>query len=289
MKVAITGSEGFIGKALTKRLKELNYDVFGIDIKYGIDILDYDQLSTIPQFDIVIHLASRLIVPESYEIPHSYYMTNVMGTLNILELCRVRKSRMIFFSSYLYGHPEYQPIDEFHPISPFNPYAQSKILCEDLCKAYNRDFNVPVVIFRPFNIYGPGQNDHFLIPSIISQCKTGKVALKDPRPKRDFIYISDVVEAAIAAIKYDQTSIEVFNIGYGKSFAISDIIDIVQSILKMDIEITYSNEIRENEVLDTICDNEKALSLLNWSPASTLEQGLRTMIETSKYFPKATD
>lgn len=282
MKIAVTGSEGFIGKALTTRLKELNHEVFGIDIMYGVNILNYDQLSTIPHFDIIIHLASRLIVPESYKMPHSYYETNVMGTLNVLELCRVRKSRMIFFSSYLYGHPEYQPIDELHPISPFNPYAQSKILAEELCRAYSRDFQVPVVVFRPFNIYGAGQNDHFLIPSIIRQCKSGKVELKDPRPRRDFIYIGDVVEACVAALNYDQTNFEIFNIGYGKSYAISDIIDRIKSILKIDIEITYSNEIRENEVLDTICDNRKALSLLKWTPASSLEQGLKNMIEAGK-------
>jgi UDP-glucose 4-epimerase len=204
-----------------------------------------------------------------------------MGTLNVLELCRVRKSRLIFFSSYLYGHPEYQPIDEIHPISPFNPYAQSKILAEELCKAYSRDFQVPVVIFRPFNIYGPGQNNHFLIPSIILQFKTGKVELKDPRPKRDFIYISDVVEACVAALNYNQTNFEIFNIGYGKSYAISDVIDIIKFILKCDCEIKYSNEIRENEVLDTICDNSKALLLLKWSPASSLEHGLKAMIEKS--------
>ena len=103
--------------------------------------------------------------------------------------------------------------------------------------------------------------------------------LKDPRPRRDFIYIADVVEACVASLTYDKTIFEIFNIGYGESYAISDIVDRIKSILKVDIEIIYSNEIRENEVLDTICDNRKANILLKWSPASSLERGLKNMIE----------
>jgi nucleoside-diphosphate-sugar epimerase len=280
MKIAITGSEGFIGHALAAKLAELGHTVLRIDLLFGLDILNYEQLSKVPEFDLVFHLASRLIVPESYIIPHTYYETNVMGTLNILELCRTRSKRMILFSSYLYGQPKYQPIDELHPISPFNPYAQSKILCEELCQAYNRDFNVPVIIFRPFNIYGPDQNDHFLIPNIIRQCKTGSVHLKDPRPRRDFIYIDDVVEACVAATEYSQSGFEIFNIGFGTSSSIPEIIEKIQTILNKDIEVLYSNEIRKNEVLDTICDNSKAGSLLNWSPTVILEKGLRSIIES---------
>ncbi|NVO21375.1 MAG: NAD-dependent epimerase/dehydratase family protein [Bacteroidetes bacterium] len=282
MKIAVTGSEGFIGRLLTKRLDALGHETIRVDLLHGDDILDLGKLTLLPEFDLAIHLASRLMVPESYSIPHAYYTTNVLGTLNILELCRLRGAKMIFFSSYLYGTPEYQPIDELHPLSPFNPYAQSKILGEELCNAYNRDFGVPVTIFRPFNIYGPGQHPHFLIPNIISQCLTGQVMLKDPRPRRDFIYVDDVVDACIAALSYSGPGVDIFNLGYGKSSSIPDIIHSLQIILDKEIDVHFSHETRENEVLDTICDIRKASALLGWNPKTNLEEGLRKIIASAK-------
>lgn len=278
MKIAITGSEGFIGKAIVTALTASHHEIVRIDILLGIDVLNLEQLSSIPEFDIVIHLASRLIIQESYTIPYSYYNCNVMGTLNILELCRIREKKMVFFSSYLYGHPQYYPIDELHPISALNPYAQSKLLSEQLCFAYNRDFNVSVIVFRPFNIYGVGQNPYFLIPNIIQQCKSGTVHLKDARPKRDYVYIEDVVNACVAAINYNKPGLEIFNIGSGLSFSIPQIINTIRIILNKNIEVVYSNEIRNNEILNTICDHRKAGLMLNWFPQITLEQGLREII-----------
>ena len=85
----------------------------------------------------------------------------------MLELARQWKVPFIFASSYVYGPPDYLPIDEKHPVKAVNPYMASKALCEDLCKSYARSFDIPVTIIRPFNIYGPGQPDHFLIPKIV--------------------------------------------------------------------------------------------------------------------------
>jgi len=147
----------------------------------------------------------------------------------MLELCRINHAKMIFFSSYVYGHPQYQPIDENHPIQAFNPYSQTKVICESLCEGYNRDFKVPVIIFRPFNIYGTGQNPDFLIPTIIQQAKSGKIVIKDDRPKRDYIHVEDIVKAIVAAIEAGNTdnSIKTYNLGTGESYSVKEIADIV--------------------------------------------------------------
>ncbi len=138
------------------------------------------------------------------------------------------------------------------------------------------------MVFRPFNIYGIDQHADFLIPSIISQCKSGFVHLKDPRPKRDFIYIDDVVEACVATLNYETTKFEIFNLGSGKSHSIQEIIDTVKCITQEKIEVNYSNEFRENEILDTICDSSKANHLLNWLPKISLEQGLKMILKQEK-------
>ncbi|HEY6915439.1 MAG TPA: NAD(P)-dependent oxidoreductase, partial [Paludibacter sp.] len=211
--------------------------------------------------------------------PKKFYTTNYLSTLNMLELCRINQARMIFFSSYVYGHPQYQPIDENHPIQAFNPYAQTKVICESLCEGYNRDFNVPVTIFRPFNIYGTGQNPDFLIPSIIQQARNGKIIIKDDRPKRDYIHVEDIVNAVITAIGNAQSGLHTYNLGTGVSHSVKEIVDIVRSLFNSEIDYLCTNELRPNDVMDTIADIRKIKAELNWQPTVSIHDGLKKMIK----------
>lgn len=234
----ITGNSGFIGSYLIKRLEELKFDLIFIDIANGIDICNWEQVKNITKVDIIIHLANLSFVPASYQQPKKFYEVNYIGTLNMLELCRINGARMIYFSSYMYGNPQYQPIDENHPVQAYNPYSQTKVICESLCEGYNRDFEVPVTIFRPFNIYGKGQNPDFLIPSIIAQAKTGKIVIKDERPKRDYIHVTDVVEAIVCALKSKLNTLntQIYNLGTGISYSVREIVDSVRSLYNNKIE-----------------------------------------------------
>ena len=198
----------------------------------------------------------------------------------MLELCRLKNAGMIFFSSYVYGHPQYQPIDEYHPVHAFNPYAQTKVICESLCEGYNRDFKVPVTIFRPFNIYGKGQNPDFLIPAIIEQARKGKITIKDDRPKRDYIHVSDIVEAIVAVIKTKNSDNEIktYNLGTGISYSVKEIVEIVQSLFNREIDYLCTNEYRPNDVMDTVADTTKIKRELEWSPAITIIEGIKKML-----------
>ena len=163
MKILVTGFSGFIGTYLVEKLKQYNHELILLDISNGVDICDWKQIKQYNNIDVIIHLANLSFVPASYSDPQNFYTTNYLSTLNMLELCRKNNARLIFFSSYVYGQPQYQPIDEVHPIQAFNPYAQTKVICESLCEGYFRDFGVPITIFRPFNIYGIGQHPDFYI------------------------------------------------------------------------------------------------------------------------------
>lgn len=278
MKIILTGSCGFVGKHLKKKLTKLNYKVIEFDIMSGIDITNFEQVKNIGQFDVLIHLAARTYVPDSYVHSRQFYFVNTVGTINMLELCKIYNAKMIFISSYVYGIPDYIPIDEKHSVSALNPYAHSKIIGEELCKGYHRDFDIPVIIFRPFNIYGTGQNSNFLIPLIKKQIHDhGKIQLKDPRPKRDFVHVSDVVNAYQKAIEYDDSSFEIFNIGSGKSYSVKEITDLLVNNTQKNIPIEFLNEIRENEVLDTVADISKAERLLNWKPSISFTEGLKNL------------
>lgn len=202
----------------------------------------------------------------------------------MLELCRLNNARLIYFSSYMYGSPEYQPIDENHPIKAFNPYSQTKLICESLCEGYHRDFKIPITIFRPFNIYGTGQNPDFLIPTIISQAKTGKITIKDDRPKRDYIHVLDIIKAVLMAINREtsKSELKIYNLGSGKSHSVKEVIDIIREIFDEPIEYRCTGEIRPNEVMDTIADISKIKKELGWEPEISLKEGLKMMIEQQK-------
>lgn len=280
MKILITGYSGFIGSYLQKRLESSAHELILADITNGVDICDWKQVAVFDDVDIIVHLANLSFVPASYENPKRFYETNYLSTLNMLELCRLRNARMIFFSSYIYGHPEYQPIDEQHPVQAFNPYAQTKVICESLCQGYSRDFKVPITIFRPFNIYGVGQNPDFLIPSIIQQARTGKITVKDDRPKRDYIHVSDIVEAIVAAIETEQTTddLRTYNLGTGISFSVKEIVDLVRDLFNTEIDYLCTNEFRPNDVMDTVADISKIKNELHWSPAVSIREGLQKML-----------
>lgn len=276
--VAVTGSSGFVGSHLVKRLRELDADIIELDIKNGIDITDWGQAGAVGKFDVLFHLAAKSYVPDSYKYPRDFYCSNIIGTANALELCRVRKAKMIFVSSYVYGVPQYLPIDEKHPVAAFNPYAQTKIIGEQLCEGYNRDFHLPVVVLRPFNIYGPGQNENFLIPTIISQARTGRIVLKDPEPKRDFVYVDDVVDLFMKVLEYQRSSFEIFNVGSGVSFSVRQLTEMVTDLFGGRPIVEFDSERRISEVKDTVADISKAKRLLGWSPIVTIGEGLKRLV-----------
>lgn len=275
MKIAVTGSNGFIGQHLLPKMKDAGYDIIMLNRSNGFDLSDESAIAKIPDADIIVHLAGLSFVPESYDIPATYYHNNINSTLNVLEYCRRSGARMIFLSSYVYGIPEYLPIDEQHPIRSLNPYGESKIISERLCEAYNRDFKTAITIFRPFNIYGPGQNDNFLIPLIVKGIQRGSIVLKDERPKRDYVHVSDVTDAIIAAIRHNSPGFDIYNIASGASTSIGGLIDIARSCKNIpDFEVTFTQERRPNEVLDTVGSIEKIGRELGWVPRIGLKEGM---------------
>ena len=279
MRIAVTGGSGFVGTYLMKELKKRGENVINLDISKGIDITEWEKIKNIKKFDLIFHLAAKSFVPESYKNPREFYYNNVIGTLNILELCRKHNAKIIFASSYVYGTPRYFPIDEDHPIQGFNPYAQSKIIGENICEGYHRDFNIPVVIMRPFNIYGPGQNINFLIPTIIEQAKKGRIILKNSKPKRDYVYIDDVIDAYIKCLEYDDTSFKIFNIGSGMSYSVMELAEIVAENYRNEIKISFSEESRKNEIMNTVADISNIQKLLGWKPKIDLNKGIARVVE----------
>lgn len=283
-KVLVTGSEGFIGSVLLKKLQEIGAEVKGVDLISGFDITEWTHIEKLEKVDIVYHLAAIMFIPFAFKNPRIVYNVNVGGTLNILEHCRLKDiSKLIFASSYVYGDPQYLPIDETHPIKPTNPYTRSKVMGEELCRGYSEDHGIKCVILRPFNIYGPGQNEKFLIPTIFHQLQTeNRLTLKDPEPRRDLIYITDMIDAYQKSAEFQDKDFEVFNIGYGKSYSVREIVDEILKLTGKKIEVEYTNERRPNEILDTVANIDEAKQILDWSPSIDLQTGLKMIWDSQK-------
>lgn len=279
MRIAVTGSGGFIGSYLVTQLKTLEHEVVEISSSKGFDLCNWDSVKDIAQCDVLVHLAAKTFVPDSFNNPRDFYQTNTLLTLNSLELARKWKAKVIYMGSYFYGPPQYVPVDETHPLKPHNPYAQTKYLSEELCKAYSRDFDLPVVAFRLFNVYGSGQEGNFLIPEVLKKIKNGGgVQLKDPRPKRDYIHVSDVISAIISAVNCSMEGFNVLNLGTGSSISVGDLVNIIRKWSPIKFEVSYTHEYRKGEVLDSISDISLAKERLCWLPNVSIEDGIKSLV-----------
>lgn len=277
--ILVTGSEGFIGRHLCQRLRTSGKTFLGIDLANGYDLTDNQICHTLPEFKVAVHLAARTFVPDSWKNPYSFFHTNINTTLNILEACRIRKASLVLTSSYVYGVPNTLPISEDHPLSALNPYAHSKLSAESLCKGFAQAADIPLMIFRPFNVFGPGQDERFLIPSILRQWKSGKVLLKDSKPRRDYLYVADIVEAYFKSLIIPFKGTEVINLGSGNSYSVKDITESISRLMPEQAIVEFTGEIRKNEIAETRAEISRAMDLLEWAPEHDLEQGLKKTIE----------
>ena len=278
--ILVTGSNGFIGRHLVKSLREKEYIVYEFDHNQG-DIADYKFQFT--RLDHVVHLASLIFIPASWDDPQSFYRTNVMGVVNVLETCREYNCSLTYISSYVYGPPQYLPVDENHPVNPSSPYNHSKLISEDICRFYSEVFHIPVTVLRPVNVYGPGQRNDFLIPKIIAQVLDPTVAaveVMDLRPKRDYLYVDDFIDAIIHS--FNQGVFDIFNISSGYSISVEDII--LTIIKESGCKKPYSakNIERPNEIWDVYADHSKISSRINWSPRTSFEEGIGICISALK-------
>lgn len=278
--VLITGGTGFLGTHLAAALA-VSHTVRTIGSAHG-DIAEPQTWAALPDAEVVIHLAARSFVPESWDQPAEFTRVNLIGTMQALEYCRQRKARLIFASSYLYGHPQTLPIPETAPLSAPNPYAQSKLMAEQACRFYADNFGIRVLVLRPFNIYGPGQGGHFLVPSIVRQVlESDEVLVKDLLPRRDYVYVADFAAAVKAALR-TEWAYETINIGSGVSHSVAELIETIVAAAGKVLPVRSEGVRRQNEIMDVRADISRARQLLDWVPEWTLAQGCAAVLASRK-------
>ncbi|RHX91209.1 NAD(P)-dependent oxidoreductase [Leptospira yasudae] len=276
--VLISGSSGFIGKPLVEKFRNQGLSVFGLDRKEG-DVADPLTWSKLPEAKSVIHLAGQTYVPDSWKDSRSFLNSNVMGTQNALDYASKCNAQFVFISAYLYGRPETLPISETHPVTPNNPYALSKHLAEQLCEFYSKFKKTDIKVLRLFNVYGPGQREDFLIPTILKQIKIKKeIHVLDLFPKRDFVYLEDVLNSISSALS-PMGGFHTFNIGSGISYSVEEVISIAQEIACTNLPVVSAAKERKEEISNVVADISKAKAMLGWEPVWSFRNGLAEILK----------
>ena len=259
MKVLVTGAGGFIGSYLAELLITdghavrafLHYnsrsDVGNLryvqsDIRRSMEIIYGDLADPVAVTKAVrgtthvFHLGALIAIPYSYIHPFSFVQTNIVGTANVLNAClELGTERLVMAStSEVYGTAVTVPMDETHRLHPQSPYAASKASADHLAQSYARSFDLPVVLVRPFNTFGPRQSMRAVIPTIIMQVlRNGSIEVGSTSPTRDFNYVTDIANGFALAGTVDSVPCDgrVFNLGSGVERSIGDVINTVSSIL----------------------------------------------------------
>jgi NAD dependent epimerase/dehydratase len=307
MKVLVTGADGFIGSHLTELLLEHGYDVRALtqynsfnnwgwlaaipehrnlEIVTG-DIRDaHFCLNITQEIDIVFHLAALIAIPYSYIAPGSYVDTNVTGTLNMCQAaCKNRVKQFMHTStSEVYGTALYTPIDEKHPKQPQSPYSATKIGADAIAMSLHNAFDLPLVIVRPFNTYGPRQSARAIIPTIITQIASGmqEIKLGDLTPIRDFNFVKDICKGFVALSNCADAIGQEVNIASNYETSMRDILELILKIMNTNVKIVEDTQRlrpKKSEVFRLLGDNSKLIKLTGYKAEYDIESGLRNTIE----------
>jgi len=296
--ILVTGGAGFIGFHLCKKLSNLTRNLTIYDnlssgklenVKHlpkvhfvKADILDLKKLQSQEKADVIYHLAAQVVVPYSMENPIDDFETNARGTLDVLEKARKDDARVVFASSAaVYGNTTQLPTSEAHGFSPDSCYGLSKVVGEQYCNMYSKQYGLDVTIVRFANVYGP--KCHGVINDFLDKISRNPEQLEiigSGMQSRDFVHVYDVVEALLLSATSDSAVGETFNIGFGKT---TTIIDLAKMILKI-LGLTEKTVIKPTNVpwqgdIKTIWfDITKVKKTLRWSPKITLEDTLKELI-----------
>ena len=295
MRSLVTGAAGFIGSHCVDRLKQLGHEVVAVDNegaldndKYNwrddtenhkVDILDYDKI--LPLFkdvDYVFHFAAHSRIQTSLQDPRHAVSVNISGTANVCQAAHKSGVKRLMYSSTsaAYGLRNTPPLDEDMPNDCLNPYSLTKVGGEEVCNMYSKLFDMEIVKFRYFNVYGersPTKGQYAPVLGLFfDQLKRGEhmTIVGSGERRRDYIHVSDIVEGNIlaATCEDDRCIGELFNLGSGVNYSV---LDLVKMIGGPSVHV----EDREGEADVTLADISKAREILGWKPKKNLENWIK--------------
>ena len=311
MKIFITGGAGFQGSHLCEKYVQeghtvicydnfSNADLFNVRSLLGkrnfklikADIRDFDTLEkNAIGADAIMHFAAQIHVDRSVIEPKETYDTNVLGTLNVLEIARRHDINKVVHvsSSEVYGSAQKIPMNEDHPLAAPHPYGASKIAADRMAFAYMKTYDMPIDIIRCFNIYGPKQKDSGYggaLSIFTKRVLAGipPVIYGDGKQSRDYMYIKDAIKAYDLVLKSKKYKGGVINFGSGVDTSILDLAkNIIKIVGKKDLKPVFVDP-RPGEVDRLIADITKAKKIFGFKPQYSIERGLKELINWYKNY-----
>src|SRR5881296_2154014 len=308
MGILVTGGAGFIGSHLVEKLLAAGHEVVILDdfndfydpqIKHTniagfaknvtvchVDLRDGAAVRNLfhrEKVDAIAHLAARAGVRPSIQHPQLYYDTNVTGTLHLLEAARVTGVQRFIFasSSSVYGASKTIPFsEEEHLSQTLSPYGATKIASEFLCSTYSHLYQLRVVTLRYFTVYGPRQRPDLAIHQFTRRIHAGQPIEQfgDGTTRRDYTYIDDVIQGTMAALRYEGSLFDIFNLGESETIQLKDLIVAIENVLGKKAKINQLPE-QPGDMPLTCADISKARKLLGYKPTTRLSDGLPRFIE----------
>jgi nucleoside-diphosphate-sugar epimerase len=302
--VMVAGGAGFIGSSIVRNLLARGVRVVCFDsylhgvpanvqgltgpltIVQGSALDAWKLIDTINKYEVdyIIDCIGDTFVVSAYEMPQRFFDVNLQSNFNVLMAAKVCKiKRMLYISSTeVYGQANLPKFSEDVPLNPLNTYAVSKLAADRLCFTMHVEHNIPVVIARIFNCYGPRETHPYIIPEIITQLNEGSVlSLGNISAERDFTYVDDTARALIAVLESEIPNGEVVNVGSDVTYSIEYLAHKIAELMGVrNLEIRQDpRRLRRLDLAHLRCDNTKLRRYTGWSPQIGIEDGLRKTIE----------
>jgi GDP-4-dehydro-6-deoxy-D-mannose reductase len=302
VRVLVTGADGFVGRHLLVALEAAGHEIVAAGgpeaapPARALDLRDPDAVAALVAQSApegIVHLAGQAFVPDAHRAPLATLDVNAAGTARLLEAVRrsAPEARVLVVSSAeVYGvqGPERMPLDETAPLRPANPYGASKAAAEAYALAWSRGYGLDVVVARPFNHLGPGQDPRFVAPGFARQLAAiaaggaPRLAVGNLEAQRDFLDVRDVVAAYLALLESGRRG-EVYNICSGRAVAIREVLRLLISIAGVPVEVRDDPErMRPADLPLLVGDAAKLRAATGWSPRIALAQSLRDVYDDAR-------
>ena len=300
MKILVTGGAGFIGSNVADRFIQEGHNVTIVDnlltgfesnvnkkakfFKVDIRSVVIDKIFEKTKPDVLCHHAAQIDVRKSTADPIFDADVNIIGSLNLLNVCVKHKVKKVIFASTggaLYGEQDYFPADENHPVNPLSPYGAAKLSIEKYLLFYRETYGIDFVSLRYANVYGPRQNplgEAGVVAIFAQKLLTGKEAVinGDGKQTRDFVFVDDVVESNLLALNYPKS--DIFNIGTGKETDINCIFRLLKKTTGSKQKEIHAPP-KPGEQRRSVLDCSKAEKFLKWKPKYSLQEGIGKTVE----------